>query len=539
MKLIRPIAAALVLLAASHATAQQAPAPKLVVVISVDQFSADLLAEYRGQFREGFARLLSGAVFPAGYQSHGATETCPGHSTILTGARPARTGIIANDWTDFTAPREDKTVYCSEDTSVPGSSSNNYTVSDKNLKVPTLGEWMKLANPGSRVVSVAGKDRAAVMMGGHKVDELWWWGGKGFVSYAGRAEPAMVTRMNAGIAERVATAQPAMDLPAFCEPRSRPIAIGGGQTVGEGRFAREAGDYRAFRASPEFDESILALGAGLFADMKLGQGADTDLLILGASATDYIGHSVGTRGSEMCLQMFALDHTLGQLFAVLDKSGVDYVVALTADHGGLDLPERSGEAGSVGGGRVDRALIAGNMGKEIAAKLGLKAPVLHGGSFGDVYVDPKLTPAQRKAVLAEATARYTAHPQVKAVFTRAQVAATPKPKGPPESWTILEELNQSYDPARSGDLLVVLQPRITPIVDPTKGYVATHGSVWGYDRRVPILFWRKGMTGFEQPLGVETVDIAPTLAGVLGLKVPVEIDGKCLDLDPGPGDTCK
>ncbi|RYE02331.1 MAG: alkaline phosphatase family protein, partial [Sphingomonadales bacterium] len=163
MKLIRPIAAALALLAAPSATAQQAPAPKLVVVVSVDQFSADLLAEYRGQFREGFARMLSGAVFPSGYQSHGATETCPGHSTILSGARPARTGIIGNDWIDFSVPREDKTVNCSEDPTVPGSNSNRYTVSPKNLKVSTLGEWMKLANPASRVVSVAGKDRAALM----------------------------------------------------------------------------------------------------------------------------------------------------------------------------------------------------------------------------------------------------------------------------------------------------------------------------------------------------------------------------------------
>ena len=57
------------------------------------------------------------------------------------------------------------------------------------------------------------------------------------------------------------------------------------------------------------------------------------------------------------------------------------------------------------------------------------------------------------------------------------------------------------------------------------------------DRRVPLLFWRKGMTPFEQPLSVETVDIAPTLAGVLRLPVS-GLDGRCLDLDAGPGTTC-
>ena len=71
------------------------------------------------------------------------------------------------------------------------------------------------------------------------------------------------------------------------------------------------------------------------------------------------------------------------------------------------------------------------------------------------------------------------------------------------------------------------------------GAIATHGSIWDYDRRVPILFWRKGMKGFEQPLSVETVDIMPSLAALIGFALaPGEVDGRCLDLDGGPGSTC-
>ncbi|AJP72890.1 alkaline phosphatase family protein [Sphingomonas hengshuiensis] len=549
MKVLRSAALALGLFAAAPLVAQDAPAPapaapapatlpKLLVVVSVDQFSADLFAEYRAQFTGGFARLMSGAVFPAGYQSHAATETCPGHSTILTGAHPARTGIVANDWTDFSAPRADKTVYCAEDESVPGSTSSSYTVSDKHLKVPTLGEWMKAADPASRVVSVAGKDRAAVMMGGHQVDELWWWDGKGFVSYAGRTPPPVVTRMNAGVTERIAEAQPPLDLPAFCKARARAIPLPGGRTVGDGRFARDAGNVAAFRASPEFDEAILALGAGLARDMKLGQGGHTDLLIVGASATDYVGHTLGTEGSEMCLQMLSLDQSLGKLFAVLDTFGVDYAVALTADHGGHDLPERNQDHAAPMAARVDPALNATAIGKQVAAKLGIAGPVLVGGSFGDVYIDPSVPAAKRAAVQAEAIRLYRAHPQVYGVYTAAEIAAAPAPKGPPETWTMLERAHASYSKGRSGDFVVALQPRITPIAVP-KGSVATHGSFWDYDRRVPMLFWRKGMTGFEQPLSVETVDIAPTLAALIGVPVQGTIDGRCLDLDAGPGTTCK
>ena len=423
MKFVRPIAAAFALLAASPLAAQEAPPapPKLLVVISVDQFSADLFAEYRRQYAAGFARLLTGAVFPSAYQGHAATETCPGHSTILSGDRPAHTGIIANDWTDFAAPRDDKTVYCAEDESVPGSSSRNYTVSDKHLKVPTLGEWMKLADPHSRVVSVAGKDRAAVMMGGHKIDELWYWWdkAKAFQSYAGRAMPPVVAKMNESVAARLAEPQPPMDLPDYCKSHERAYPIGTA-TTGSGRFARPAGDTAKFKASPEFDESVLALAAGLATEMKLGQGASTDLLIVGASATDYIGHGNGNGGTEMCLQMFALDQSLGKLFAVLDSTGVDYAVVLAADHGATDIPERSRDRGAPDAARVDPRLNATEIGKAVQAELKLPVQPLSGGSFGDIYIDPKLTKAQHAAVQAAAMRRFEAHPQVYAVFTRAR-----------------------------------------------------------------------------------------------------------------------
>src|SRR5688572_11581835 len=114
----RTIAAALIALAAAASPlAAQPPSapPKLIVAISVDQFSSDLFAQYRQHFTGGLSRLARGIVFPAGYQGHAATETCPGHSTILTGSRPARTGIIANNWYDLGAAREDKSIYCSED----------------------------------------------------------------------------------------------------------------------------------------------------------------------------------------------------------------------------------------------------------------------------------------------------------------------------------------------------------------------------------------------------------------------------------------
>ena len=121
-----------------------------MVAISVDQLSSDLFEAYRPHFTGGLARLSSGTVFRNGYQAHAATETCPGHSTILTGSHPARTGIVANNWFDPSLPG-DKKVYCAED--VRNRPAKGYTVSPAHLKVPTLGDRMKAANPAARSCS--------------------------------------------------------------------------------------------------------------------------------------------------------------------------------------------------------------------------------------------------------------------------------------------------------------------------------------------------------------------------------------------------
>ncbi|HYI63439.1 MAG TPA: alkaline phosphatase family protein [Allosphingosinicella sp.] len=533
--------AGLLLLAAGPAVAQRPAPPRLIVAISVDQLSADLFAQYRQHFTGGLRRLSGGVVFPSGYQSHAATETCPGHSTILTGARPARTGIIANNWFDLNAARADKYVYCAEDERVPGSTSASYTVSPFHLRVPALGDLMRRADPRSRAVAVAGKDRAAVMMGGHNPDQRWWWGSPTFVSHAGIAVPAAVTQANRGIADALARARPPIPLPDLCEARSRAVAVPGrAAPVGTGRYAREAGDRNAWRASPESDAAVLGLALAFRDEMRLGEGPAADLLAIGLSATDYVGHSYGTEGAEMCIQLLALDRALGEFFAALDRDRIDYAVMLTADHGGHDLPERIRQQAGGDAARVDPALRAGTMGEAIGRRLRLAGPVLFGdGPFGDIYVDRALPARTRARVLAEAAAAYRAHRQVEAVFTRAQIAAAPAPSGPPDRWTLIERARASWDAQRSGDLYVMLKPRVTPIAEPGPGYVATHGSPWDYDRRVPILFWRRGMAPFEQPLAVETVDIMPTLAALIGLPLaPDSVDGRCLDLDPGPESSC-
>jgi alkaline phosphatase len=531
------LAAALTVFAAASA-AQSISQPRIIVAISVDQFSADLFAEYRPLFKAGLKRLQTGIVFPDGYQSHAATETCPGHSTILTGAHPARTGIIANEWYDQSLARSDKKVYCAEDPTVPGSSSTNTTASPFYLKVPTLGDRMKAADPRSRVVSVAGKDRAAIMLGGHAIDQAWFWNGKSYVTLRGVAAPAppIIDQVNASVAATVAKDEmPA--LPEACRSHSRAVAVGD-KNVGV-LHERKAGDWPAFRTSLAFDHATTDIAIALIRDLRLGSNAAPDMLAIGLSATDYVGHTFGTEGAEMCAQLLGVDENVGRILAALDATHEPYFVVLTADHGGHDLPERIKIHGVPDAARVDAALLPANMSKQLAAEFNLPDPVLLGVSpFGDIYLARTVPENFRARVLAAAKAHYLAHPQVAAVFTADELRRMPAPSGPVDEWSLADRFRASFDPDRSGDLMVASKPHVTPIVD-VGGYVATHGSPWNYDRRVPILFYQPGISGFEQALPVETVDILPTLAALIHLPIPAaEIDGHCIDLDAGIGETC-
>ena len=178
----------------------------------------------------------------------------------------------------------------------------------------------------------------------------------------------------------------------------------------------------------------------------------------------------------------------------------------------------------------------------IATELGLSNPALVGAEpAGDVWLDASMPADKKPLALARAKALFLASPQIAAVFTAAEIEAAAPASGPPETWSLIERAKSSYYKGRSGDMIVMLKPRVTPIpLSVAAGnYIATHGSPWDYDRRVPMLFWRKGMAPFEQPNSVETVDILPTLAGLIGLSIPRnEIDGRCLDLIAGSGSSC-
>ena len=540
MRMGRWIAAACMMVAAMPAAVAAPPPPKLVVAIVVDQFSAELFQRYRASFTGGLKRLGDGIAF-TGYQSHAATETCPGHSTILTGRHPAATGIVANTWFDA---RTGSNIYC---VAVRGTADPDAR-GPQNLRVSTFGDWLKQAQPAARVVSISGKDRAAIMLGGHKADAVYWWNdGIGFTtsSYAGPATPAVTAPARAfdtALFARWKAAPPALwptDISAACQALVAPhmfgkLAVSGkvppdlSLTVENGDFLNRTDFQDQLRVSPIFDPIALDFADQTIDRMRLGRGAATDLLAISLSSTDYIGHRYGNGGAEMCVQMAALDQALARLLAKLDSIGVPYVVALTADHGGIDAAERAAEHG-LAAHRIDPGAFVKALNDALKAQLHLDFDAIVGDDPQQLTINVGTDDALRAKVRDAAIVWLKQRPEVAAVFTADETAAaTPPPGKPADQLSVVERFHESYDKERSGDIQVELTQYASVGMPRGPGdTVAGHGSPWDYDRRVPILFWWPGVTAVDRGEPIETVDIAPTLAAIANVPTP-QIDGKCL-----------
>ena len=510
-------------------------APSLIVTVVVDQLSANLFNQYRSQFTGGLKTLADqGMVSINGYQTHGVTVTCAGHSTVLTGAHPARSGIPANDWLDTTTGQETYCLAAPQNTLAHGKNTDNGPVGPEQLSASTLGDWLKAVSPESRVYGVSGKDRGAITLAGHKGDGAFWLTDDfGFTTYvepgqSAEARLAPVAALNARMIDRFTR-----QAPSWTYSNAACRRLEGRWTIAGQTFDSKVppADFRLDN-SPILDELTIEGAIELMDSQQLGRRGVTDMLGVSLSATDRIGHSYGTQGPEMCEQMLRLDTALGVLMDKLSTIPGGAIVVLTADHGGSDFPERSAVEGYPHAGRVDRALQP-RVNAALKARFGLDADPLISSAGGFVIVDKdrkSLPEPLRSQVLTAAIELLNAEPQVALAVARDELLAEPAPNSiNPEDLNVRQRLRLSAVAGRSPDILRAWQPGLTG-QGRVGGAISSHGSPWDYDRRVPIVFWWPGAEGQERFLPMRTIDIAPTLANLIGVQPDGPIDGRCMDL---------
>lgn len=516
--------------------------PKLVVVISVDQFSSELMQTYSAEFTGGLAQLRrEGVYFSETYHDHGFTETGPGHSVLLSGRFPANTGIVENRWMDRATG---KFVYCVDDPAAKAlHAPNQVSASNVRFLGEGLGDWLQAQVPGSRVFAVSGKDRAAILMAGRKpTGAFWFTGGAGFTSSTAYGDhlPAWLVSYDRNLTDRF-TANSWLWSKEAGTPEGRSgqwpygpqilrngalpkLIQGAGMPLDKGFEAR-------FRKSPFLDAVTLEAAEALLEGEKLGHGPATDLLAVSFSSTDYIGHSYGMLGTEMRDQIHRLDRVLGRLLAQVKRRHPGAWVVLCADHGGLDLPEALGEQGfpvqRISSEPFMAALEADlRTAFQVDKNLFLPTPEPNTLYLNEAAV--KVANLDRGAVLLRAQTWLKARPEVADAFTAEELQATdPAATGSPRDSSLRVLLRRSFRLERSGDILVAVKPFVVFGTPPTD-YPTGHGTPNAYDRRVPLIFWGPWKAA-ERREPVRTVDLAPTLARELGLQ-PGPVDGQALDL---------
>lgn len=506
--------------------------PRLAVVLVVDQMRADYLTRFADQYTGGLARLTrDGVVFTDAHHDHAITHTAPGHAAIATGVHPSRTGIVANAWWDRAAWRS---VYAVEDTvalagvqGVPGSS-------PANLLRETLGDWLKRQHPSSKVFSVALKDRAAIAMGGHHADAAFW-----FLDQLGYFVTASsyLTRYPDWVAAFNATRHAdayfddgwtrllGEDAYQASREDAFPAEADGKNTTFPHRFSGEApgpGYYAELQATPFGDDLTFTFARDLIRHENLGADRVPDLLFVGASAADYIGHAYGPYSQEVQDYYLRLDRMLADFLDFLDREvGSDeYVVVLTADHGVMPMPEELQRRG-IEARRVDPLQVVRPIVEQTRQQMGLdKIPFAYAsGLYLDrrAFTNPDSTLPTLRRALAVA---FREQEEIEDAFTYDELADPDTPDRP-----YLTQHRGSFYPERSPDVMILLKEHYLSTGQPTG---TTHGTPYPYDTHVPLLFLDTTMPAAQHTVRVNTVDLAPTLAALLHLAAPSDLDGQAL-----------
>jgi predicted AlkP superfamily pyrophosphatase or phosphodiesterase len=538
-------AAAAAIHGASTRPAYSQSKPDLVVLIAVDQFSASLFDQWRGRFKSGLKRLIDeGIVYSNAYQSHGLTETCAGHSTMLTGRHPRGTGIVANEWFDTKTGDQ---VYCVEAPAFSVASNPKRHVGPTNLLATTLGDWMKDQQPTSRVVAVSGKDRASITMAGHRGDGVFWYEDNfGFTTYLAADEDAaakLAPLAGLNVTIKAETASPPLWTYSEDSCRAFEADYEFGARTWHSKLPPENPIGANVRPVHLIDPYTMEAARMLVDHFQLGQRGITDLLAVSLSATDFVGHGYGTQGPEMCDQLYRLDAQIGAFLKFLDGLGPRVLVVMTGDHGGSDFVERLALRGFAGARRIDSKAFLKAVNDELKSKFSLTADPLVTPDFTQFYaVDDKklaLSEPLRTKLIEAAVAILNDREEVEEAFSLKDLLSHKVKRSAQSDYSLRDRYALSVMDGRSGDVLVAFKSGIATGPALPTGFLMGHSGPYRNDAAVPIAFWWQGMKGQTRILPVDTTMIAPTLANIIDAKPPADLDGTCFDLGFPGAPKCK
>ena len=507
-----------VLAAAPCARAQSvtpSPRPSLVVLITIDQMRNDYLERFAGQLSGGLGRVSrNGAWFTNAHHDHAITETAPGHATLLSGRFPRSTGIMMNR------------AGVDDDASPLIASGMGPGASPKRFQGTTLVDWMTTQDPQSRALSVSTKDRGAILPIGKTRANVYWYSPDGrFITsrYYRDTLPSWVVSWNKReLPQSYAGRSWDLLLPAAAYTEPDTVAAEGetGNTFPHILPDDPASAASIVRGTPFIDDITVSFALDGVKSLALGAGGHTDLLAISLSGTDYVGHRFGPDSREIHDQVVRVDRALGtfldSLYRMRDSSSI--TIVLTGDHGVGTIPELAPASMQPTPTRVTlQGLLPG-------VRAGLLAAHVDTMAFD---IDQQIVLVDRAAFLKAGAnadsaidAFAAAARQMRGVqrvdHFRALLADT-------LTDPIARRWSHQFPTTTAIELVVTLTPLST-----WGGNIASHGSPYDYDSHVPLIFYGAGVRPGRYPAFVRTVDLAPTLARLAGVRPTERLDGVAL-----------
>jgi predicted AlkP superfamily pyrophosphatase or phosphodiesterase len=507
--------------------------PRLTVMISVDALGTDVMQRYRARFRAGFALLHNeGAVFPVTRYEVAECVTGVGHATLVTGAWPNRHGVVGNKLFNRGAGKLEP-VFVDPSHPVLEAPLGAEDVSPANLLADTLSDRLRSSTMlRGKSVAIAGKARAAIAMAG-RLGDAWWFHeqvGRFVTGTWYRKEfPAWVKAFNekrlpdAAHAKKWELLGPAKDYVGEDERPFESDWYGMGVTfphpLNGGVPAPGPQSYSALAASPMMYEVLVPFVKAAIDGEQLGKDEVPDLLSISLSPLDRTYHLYGPTSWEMQDHLLRLDKALGEILSYAERAAggkANLVVALTADHGGANIPEEWASQGLDAAREPPAALLKG-LNEELERRFGV-ANAVAAIEEVDVYLDAKALEAKKvdgEKVRRAAAAWLAKQPALFLAVARDDLF-TANGNG------VLRALRNGFHPERSGDVLMVMKPYHVLESEP-KG--TSHGTPWSYDAEVPLYLFGRGVKPGQYATVPRAIDVAPTVAALMELGAPAMSEG--------------
>lgn len=522
------------------------PAPRLVVLVVIDQLPSWSFAKLEPTLRGGLRRLLDRGVYvPAMRIPYAIPLTAPGHATLATGAPPAVHGVIGNSWYRSQRERAEDADF---DPASPiflvtpgpgGAAVLEDGSSSVALRAPGLAEALRAGTGGrGQSVAIGLKARAACFVAGQRPDEVLFFEPKagGMTTstfYAKEVPPHLVAAAaRSPLADYLQKTWEPLDAGKLREVTGIEDAApgeGGEYKLGEvfpHRIAQASSPGSALALTPYGDELVLGAAREAVIRRALGADAQPDLLALSLNSHDYTGHSFGQLSWEQVDLLWRLDRSLGELWDFLDErvGPEGYAVVLTSDHGSTPLVERSSAPGARRISPAELLGVAERAFGEVAGP-GQWVADLSSSNLYLTAAGRALPEAVRARALAAAAGALAQVPGIAAAeVTKGILGAAP---GQCAGAEIQRAMCLSAAPGEHGELTIAVAPGSLV----TSYKTGTHHDALSEDNRlVPLLVMAPGVAPRVVTEPVETLQVAPTIAALLGVAPPSQARAPALSL---------